>query len=92
MLASFRALQDKYEVVGDVRGTGLMLAIELVSDRDAKVPLDKGGVQRIFAATYRAGAMVRVSGNMIIVSPPLIVTAEHVERIVACIGVGLASV
>lgn len=92
MLARFQALQGKYDVVGDVRGKGLMLAIELVSDRDTKAPLGKSDVQEIFAATYRAGAMVRVSGNTIIVSPPLIITAEHVERIVNCIGVGLASV
>jgi putrescine---pyruvate transaminase len=92
MLAAFEALRDKYDIVGDVRGKGLMLAIELVSDRGARTPLDRNDVQKIFAATYRAGAMVRVSGNMLIVSPPLIVTAEHVQRIVDCIDAGLASV
>jgi len=38
MHAGFKYLEDKYEVVGDVRGHGLMLGIELVKDKESKLP------------------------------------------------------
>lgn len=69
------ALQDKHAAIGDVRGgEGLMLAMELVSDRDTKAPIDKKTIGAVQEQTYRAGAMVRVSGPNIILSPPLILT------------------
>lgn len=69
------ALQDKHAAIGDVRGgEGLMLAMELVSDRDTKAPIDKKTIGAVQERTYRAGAMVRVSGPNIILSPPLILT------------------
>jgi adenosylmethionine-8-amino-7-oxononanoate aminotransferase len=72
----FKALQDKHDIVGDVRGGhGLMTAMELVSDRATKTPLDKDTIGRIQAETYRAGAMVRISGPNVILSPPLVLTA-----------------
>ena len=92
MLAGFQALKSRHEVVGDVRGQGLMTALELVSDRDTRQALDKASVQKIFDAVYQAGAMVRVSGNMILVSPALIVTAAQVQQIVECLDQGLSAV
>lgn len=38
LLARLRKLQDKYDVIGDVRGHGLMLGVEMVSDRGTKEP------------------------------------------------------
>lgn len=38
LLAELKKLQDKYEIIGDVRGKGLMMGIELVKDRKTKEP------------------------------------------------------
>ena len=88
-----RGLQAKHEVVGDVRGGhGLMCALELVADRAAKTPIDKETIGRIHTVTYEAGVMVRVSGPNIIMSPPLILTAEETAKIVSALDEGLSAV
>lgn len=90
--AGLKGLAEKHELIGDVRGGhGLMCALELVSDRAAKAPIDKGTIGRIFEATYEAGVMVRVSGPNIIMSPPLILTADDVRQIVDALDAGLAA-
>ncbi|TGQ96177.1 aminotransferase class III-fold pyridoxal phosphate-dependent enzyme, partial [Mesorhizobium sp. M4B.F.Ca.ET.200.01.1.1] len=38
LVARFKALQERYEIIGDVRGQGLFLGIELVEDRKSKAP------------------------------------------------------
>jgi adenosylmethionine-8-amino-7-oxononanoate aminotransferase len=87
------ALQDKYDMIGDVRGGhGLMLAMELVSDRAAKTPIDKPTINAIHRVTYESGAMVRVSGNNVILSPALILSEENVETILTALDAGLASI
>ncbi|MBO6901207.1 MAG: aspartate aminotransferase family protein [Rhizobiaceae bacterium] len=84
-------LKASHDVVGDVRYKGLMAALELVSDRDAKTPADKATMARVAEAAYDAGVMIRVSGNQIILSPPLIVTADDVEKIASALNAGLAA-
>ena len=85
-----KALQADFNIIGDVRGGhGLMAAIELVSDRDAKTPLDMGAIKRMHKATYEAGTMVRVSGSNLLMSPPLILTQADVAKILADLRSGL---
>ncbi|UYV37952.1 aspartate aminotransferase family protein [Rhodobacteraceae bacterium D3-12] len=87
------ALQSKYDQIGDVRGGhGLMCAMELVSDRATKAAIDKGTINAIQEEAYRAGAMVRVSGPNIILSPPLVLTSADVQTILTALDAGLASV
>ncbi|MFK7964453.1 MAG: aspartate aminotransferase family protein [Burkholderiaceae bacterium] len=92
LLAGLQTLQKKHELVGDVRGQGLMAAIELVSNREHKTPADKSLVGRVGEACYQAGVMVRTSGHNIIMSPPLIITSDDVNAIVKALDEGLASV
>jgi adenosylmethionine-8-amino-7-oxononanoate aminotransferase len=93
MHAGLQALMGKHGVIGDVRGGyGLMHAVELVADRATKKPVDKAVPAVIQAATYKAGAMVRVSGNNIILSPPLILTEAEVGTILSALDAGLSAV
>ena len=89
--AGLQKLQLKYPVIGDVRGIGLMCALELVSDRQRKEPAPKDLLARVSEATYEAGVMLRVSGNTIILSPPLIIDSDDVKRIISALDVGLAA-
>lgn len=84
-------LKERHEIVGDVRFQGLMAAIELVSDRERKTPMDKKRVAKAFEAAYRAGVMLRVSGPNIILSPPLVIDSKHVDKIAEALDVGLAA-
>ena len=92
IFAGLQGLQAKYDLIGDVRGGhGLMCALELVSDRAAKTPIDKATIGRIQEATYAAGVMVRVSGPNIILSPPLVLTEADAAEVVAALDKGFAS-
>ncbi|WP_375261961.1 aspartate aminotransferase family protein [Palleronia sp.] len=93
LFAGLLALQEKNAIIGDVRGGhGLMCAIELVSDRDTKAPIDKGTIGKVYQATYEAGVMVRVSGNNMILSPPLIIDAGEIDTVLWALSEGLAAV
>lgn len=62
-----------------------------MSDRGSKAPIDKKSIGKVHRVAYEAGVMVRVSGNNIILSPPLIVTAADVAKILSALDAGLAS-
>jgi adenosylmethionine-8-amino-7-oxononanoate aminotransferase len=87
------ALQARHEVIGDVRGGhGLMCALELVADRSTKKPADKAVTARVQEAAYQAGAMVRVSGPNIILSPPLVVTEADIATILSALDSGFRAI
>ncbi|MBD3665369.1 aminotransferase class III-fold pyridoxal phosphate-dependent enzyme [Sulfitobacter aestuariivivens] len=84
------ALKDKYDVIGDVRGgEGLMTGIEFVSDRATKAPLDAQSAGRIQNAMFDAGAMARISGPNMILSPALIISEADIDGILSAIEAGL---
>ena len=87
-----KALADKYELIGDVRGGhGLMTGVELVSDRATKKPCDPSVGKRVQKVAYDNGAMIRVSGHNILLSPPLTLTEADVNTIISAIDKGLAA-
>ncbi len=88
--AGLKALAEKHEAIGDVRGEGMMCALEIVSDRAARTAAP-ALAQRIFEATYKAGVMVRWSGANLIMSPPLILTDAECDRILAALDEGLSA-
>jgi putrescine---pyruvate transaminase len=89
LMTGLEALKDKHELVGDVRGKGLMCNVELVSDRTKKTAPAKDIVQKVQDIAYANGVMTRASGPNIILSPPLIITAADVQRIISALDAGL---
>lgn len=84
------ALMDEYPFVGDVRGKGLMLAFELVSDRDSMTPLPKelDAFDRVVELAYERGLIIYSrrtrggrEGDHFLVCPPLIVTPSQIDEI-----------
>ena len=93
LFAGVQALQAKHDVVGDVRGGhGLMIALELVSDRATKAAPPKAVPGQVQKVAYEAGAMVRVSGPNVILSPSLVLTSADVQTILTALDAGLKSV
>lgn len=82
LMAGLRGLQEKHELIGDVRGRGLMAGVELVSDREQKTPLSAEITKRFVKATADRGVLVRQGGHIIILSPPLTIEASHVDEII----------
>ena len=73
---------SKYSKVGNVRGKGLMAAIELVADTNTREPLAPTHPYSlaVIGTSRQQGALVRASGNLMILSPPLIFTTAHVDQ------------
>lgn len=74
--------------VGEVRGLGLMCAVEIVADRESRRPFDPalGVGPRLFRAMRERGLLTRMKGESILLAPPLVVTEEEVDTIVEIVG------
>jgi putrescine---pyruvate transaminase len=74
-----RGLVQRHAFVGDVRGHGLMLGVEMVADQANRTTLPKGSElpAQVARAAYRRGLMVRVSGPNLILSPPLVISEDE---------------
>lgn len=86
------ALQQQYPVLGEVRGMGLMLAMEFVADPKTKEPAPQV-LQRLFAATRERGLLIGrggLYGNVARITPPLNVTRSEVETALGILGAALA--
>ena len=84
------ALKEKYSIVGDVRGGhGLMTAIEMVSDRATKKPIEADRAMTVQETAYQNGAMVRVSGPNLILSPPLVLAEQDAATLLSALDAGL---
>jgi len=73
MLARLQGLQEKYRFVGDVRGKGLMLGVELVRDRATKELLPKEVTQALYQECLRRGLVAMCYSPIIRINPPLII-------------------
>jgi len=85
------ALKERHALVGDVRGMGLMQALELVTDRKTKEPAPQA-VLDVFEETRRAGVLIGKGGlyaNVIRTGLPLNATNGHVDELVAALDRGL---
>jgi putrescine---pyruvate transaminase len=84
----------EFAAVGDVRGLGLMAAVELVSDRATKAPNDpaKEIGERVRQECVTRGLYTRIRGDVIMLSPPLVIREEQVDRMVEILREALQAV
>ena len=73
-------------VVGDVRGSHLMLGIDLVSDKSTRALLGGGASEEIFKGCIERGVIVRPVGDRLVISPPLIISKEQCDEIVEAVS------
>lgn len=82
-------LEEKHPIIGDVRGKGLMVGVELVEDQRTKTPAAREAAQ-VQDMMREAGTLVTLSGESTIrMLPPLIATTEHVDSTVQALDVSL---
>jgi putrescine aminotransferase len=93
LLRNGLAALDRFDIVGDVRGCGLMAAVELVANRATKQPFStqaKAGEQ-VRRELEARGVFTRARGDVIMLSPPLVIRPDQVEHIVEALGAALAA-
>jgi 4-aminobutyrate aminotransferase-like enzyme len=76
MLRRLEALKEKHRSVGEVRGKGLMLGIELVQDRGTKAPLPKPVTQALYQECLRRGLVAMTYAASVRINPPLVIREE----------------
>jgi 4-aminobutyrate aminotransferase/(S)-3-amino-2-methylpropionate transaminase len=78
----FQAMKDKYEIIGDIRGKGPMIALELVTDRHTKAPATDE-TKKILASCFEKGLVLLSCGhksNVIRTLMPLVITDEQLDK------------
>ncbi len=80
LLGRLRELQERHKIIGDVRGKGLMIGVELVKDRKTKEPLSKEACRRIFDEGMRRGLVTMAYSPVVRINPPLNLTKAEAER------------
>ena len=92
MMEALGALQDKHRLIGDVRGKGLMIGIELVRDRQTKerAPQER---DRLVEECFRRGLLVLGAGRSTLrLSPPLLLTRAQADTAVGIIDASLTAI
>uniref|UniRef100_A0A8C5USF6 Alanine--glyoxylate aminotransferase 2, mitochondrial n=1 Tax=Microcebus murinus TaxID=30608 RepID=A0A8C5USF6_MICMU len=82
MLLKFAKLRDEFEIVGDVRGKGLMIGIEMVQDKESRKPLPREEVNQIHEDCKRLGLLVGRGGifsQTFRIAPPMCITKPEAD-------------
>jgi 4-aminobutyrate aminotransferase / (S)-3-amino-2-methylpropionate transaminase / 5-aminovalerate transaminase len=80
LLNALKELQNKYRFIGDVRGRGLMIGVEMVADRKSKEPLDKTITRALFHEALERGLVTMSYSHVIRINPPLVITEDEALR------------
>jgi 4-aminobutyrate aminotransferase/(S)-3-amino-2-methylpropionate transaminase len=83
LLGKLRELQDKHAAIGEVRGRGMMTAIELVNDRETKEPFDGARGTEIVTRCLKDGVVILKAGtydNVIRLLPPITIEDDLLDE------------
>jgi 4-aminobutyrate aminotransferase / (S)-3-amino-2-methylpropionate transaminase / 5-aminovalerate transaminase len=83
MLERLSTFKEKFPFVGDVRGRGLMIGMELVKHKGTKEKLDKQYTRKIFAECLKRGLIVMGYNPDIRINPPLVITHDEADEGIA---------
>jgi 4-aminobutyrate aminotransferase-like enzyme len=92
MLTELLRLKEKYRTVGEVRGRGLLLGIELVEDRKTRKPLSKEITRELYRECLRRGLVAMTYAPSIRINPPLVITEDTARAGLAILDEALGAV
>lgn len=75
-----QAMQDQFSFIGDVRGPGLAIGVELVKDCTSKEPFDEKLMGNIFSWCEQHGLFLQMAHNVIKLKPPIIITMKQAQE------------
>jgi 4-aminobutyrate aminotransferase len=79
LIKRLREMQDSHPMIGDVRGRGLMVGVELVKDKDSKVPAKDETEEVMMRCFEKGAALVNCGVSVIRWMPPLLITEELIN-------------
>jgi 4-aminobutyrate aminotransferase-like enzyme len=84
IMGKLREIRQRHPIVGDVRGKGCLLALELVKDRESKEPFEEAG-RLVYQKSFRNGLAWIPAGHILRLSPPVIMEEPIAARALAII-------
>ncbi len=84
MLQEMRAIRDRHQIVGDVRGVGCLLGIELVKDRETREPFEEAG-RMVYRRAFEKGLAWVPAWHILRMSPPIVMQQEVAAKGLAII-------
>ena len=91
-LGRLQAMKDRHPLIGDVRGLGLFLGIELVKDRETRERASDEAEAVMYAALSRGLSFKTTMGNILTLTPPLIITRPEMDQALAILEECIADV
>ncbi len=91
-LAGLQALKQKYDLIGDVRGLGLLLGMELVKDRQSKERAPELAEELMYRALEKGLSFKLTMGNIVTLTPPLTLTFPEMDQALAILDACLAEI
>ncbi|MEJ2613632.1 MAG: aspartate aminotransferase family protein [Ignavibacteriaceae bacterium] len=92
MLEKLKSLKEKFPFIGDVRGKGLMIGVELVKGNKFKEKLDKKYTKMFFRECLKRGLIIMGYNPDIRINPPLVISEEAAEEGISIMGEALTYV
>ena len=91
-LTALKEVQERHPIVGDVRGQGMLLAIELVQDRNTKEPIPRELARKLLVELARVGVLAAGGSHVVRITPPLVISERLALRGVGLLEEALAQV
>ncbi len=88
-IEALRSVMEETEIIGDVRGKGFMIAVELVRNKETKEPIDLGDMLQILTALKEKGVLMLPCGrhtNVFRFMPPLVISKKHLDQALEIVG------
>jgi 4-aminobutyrate aminotransferase len=79
IMKRFREFSEKHEIIGDIRGKGLMIGIELVKDQRTKEPAEEAAKDVIIRSWKKGVAIIAAEVSTLRIAPPLIINRELID-------------
>ena len=76
----FNQMKKKYEIIGDVRGLGLSIGVDLVTNRDSKERAKEAAAKICYSSWEKGIIMAFIAKNVLRIQPPLIITKEQMDK------------
>ena len=92
MLAALHQLAERHPIIGDVRGVGMLMALELVTDRTSKEPVAPALARRLMTAMARRGVLVAGAGAVLRITPPLVISVDMALAGIAVLDEALSEI
>lgn len=89
MTSRLRQMAEMYNIIGEVRGMGLTIGVDLVTDRKTKARAREAAAKICYRSYEKGVVMIYLAGNVLRIQPPLVITKEQVDRAVEVIELSI---